>query len=1019
MELQLKNFGCHINKNVSFIKGLNLLCGNSGAGKTTILDSIKWALHGGKLTAKKDSSNDVTTVILKYENMLIERGRGNNKLIFSIDDKKYKNNEAQELIYKYLEIPRDSDIWLISSYLQQSMRSKFLELKENEKINILNSILFSDNPEEMISKLDIKIREQYELVQKLTTQYNTRLSDLNTEFSNVSNDNIMNEEDMMKYNEEMKELGNRIKINNDNRQKYDMYMKRLNELRNRKFNITEIKKKIDELHNKISKTQYYNKHINKVNNLNNMLNKLNIDKPKYELDKLLELKDYNEKRLKYESCCEVYSSEWINSTKTELKNLIDFFNKYEYELKQREELEKKLNECINILNEQKNRLNRINIEKLQEEYDSLHIIKIDFMELHNLNDKLTKSKKYDEITKILNDHKRKLNNLKIDSCDYTKEQLNEFKNINNKIQRYKKICDVYSSEWIEKKKKELFDQLAFLTTHQNEIKNIPKLEKSVKQYEDEINVAKASLSHIKDIKLEEVDVEYLKELEEEVANLKLLTNVLKCPYCNNNIIYDGIDVKAIEYDAVPIELYKSKNDELIELTQKYKKYLIDYDKKKEQDKRKNELIERIKMLEEKYNECNEKLTKYVKYKKLNKDLIQYKYNELNKVEYIEIPPITNEMCDKLLNFITIRDEIDNIVVPEYIGNTKEIEAELNYKNKLYNEELEKATRKNELKLEIDKQKIEKQYIMENIQKYENEIEHINAQLNNCKKYNGNITREEAIEKYEILKNVEYLEPAEISLDECNKYIKYYEIIKELDEIGKLEFCGNEGDLQEKINEQHEKIASTNLALKEEQEIKSTLRKLKIDEDFELLIQKYEAMCKRWPKIVEASKYVAKKKVLDNDKEKLDYENSKLNNMNLLREIEIKTMYKYLEETIEILNYNIREILNAIFDDTIDFNINFFKNDKKRINITINYKGNTFTNVNSLSGGEKDRLSFAILVAFNKIVNSKLLILDESFSSLNFDVREKCIKLLRSLEDRIIICVNHEDIQGNYDNIVNI
>lgn len=139
----------------------------------------------------------------------------------------------------------------------------------------------------------------------------------------------------------------------------------------------------------------------------------------------------------------------------------------------------------------------------------------------------------------------------------------------------------------------------------------------------------------------------------------------------------------------------------------------------------------------------------------------------------------------------------------------------------------------------------------------------------------------------------------------------------------------------------------------------------------------------------------------------------------------------LEDLINSLNFKINKFLDFLFEDTIPIQIVFslYKpiNNKKesKEKITINmkvYHGDCqYTNINLLSGGESDRISLAATLAISSMANSPFLFLDECMASLNCELREKCLTLVKNFcdDDKIIIDVCHESVEGYHDYIVKI
>ena len=154
---------------------------------------------------------------------------------------------------------------------------------------------------------------------------------------------------------------------------------------------------------------------------------------------------------------------------------------------------------------------------------------------------------------------------------------------------------------------------------------------------------------------------------------------------------------------------------------------------------------------------------------------------------------------------------------------------------------------------------------------------------------------------------------------------------------------------------------------------------------------------------------------------------KLTNLYEMRKIAYDLQCEELQSTVNIVNSNLNNILRDIFEKPIRATLRLYKKNKTNdklissVNFSILYDDIEYDGVNNLSGGEKDRLSFALMVALSSVNGSPFLILDETMSSLDSTYRELCINCLRSpmMKNKTILCVNHEDVEGLYDNVINI
>jgi DNA repair exonuclease SbcCD ATPase subunit len=130
----------------------------------------------------------------------------------------------------------------------------------------------------------------------------------------------------------------------------------------------------------------------------------------------------------------------------------------------------------------------------------------------------------------------------------------------------------------------------------------------------------------------------------------------------------------------------------------------------------------------------------------------------------------------------------------------------------------------------------------------------------------------------------------------------------------------------------------------------------------------------------------------------------------------------LMKCIDSVNYFINEYLESFFtQEPILVNIHPFKNVNNEIkcgiNIKVLYKGEEI-DVNSLSGGEYDRVALAIMLAFNHICKSDMILLDESIASLDSELTNDILNSLKqNLSHKRIIVVAHQLSTGIFDQIV--
>ncbi len=155
------------------------------------------------------------------------------------------------------------------------------------------------------------------------------------------------------------------------------------------------------------------------------------------------------------------------------------------------------------------------------------------------------------------------------------------------------------------------------------------------------------------------------------------------------------------------------------------------------------------------------------------------------------------------------------------------------------------------------------------------------------------------------------------------------------------------------------------------------------------------------------------------------ESNKNNNIARIIKIVSELRSGFIQETIDDINSSLKLILDELFEKPISVMVNthrLLKNgdEKMEISFEVSYNGIVFDNVKHLSGGECDRISLALLLAFSKIRNTPIIIFDEVMASLDGKTREVTLDIISKwTEGKYSIHICHETIQGSYDNVINI
>lgn len=151
------------------------------------------------------------------------------------------------------------------------------------------------------------------------------------------------------------------------------------------------------------------------------------------------------------------------------------------------------------------------------------------------------------------------------------------------------------------------------------------------------------------------------------------------------------------------------------------------------------------------------------------------------------------------------------------------------------------------------------------------------------------------------------------------------------------------------------------------------------------------------------------------------------NVQRLKEIVSLSESECLASTVNTINIHAQQFIDAFFlGNPMSAQLVTFKEvksgrtttSKPQIDLKIEYKGQD-TDLSSLSGGERARLSLAFTLALAEIYNHPLLMLDESISSLDYESTVDVVQAIKEiLADKTVLIVSHQANTGIFDHVVN-
>ncbi|WP_294666977.1 SMC family ATPase [uncultured Fusobacterium sp.] len=783
--IHLENYRIHDKLDVEFESGINLLLGENGKGKSSILEAIGYALFDSELRGgnqreaikygKKSAKIEIEFTGIDGEDYIVTRKVPGSTSIYKKDNPELQLIGKEDRIRELCGIKGDLkgiyDNVIVAK--QNEFISSFKE-KDNEREKIFNKVFNTDIYKKIYEgysrdavnryEKDIEIerssmeniaeimedpadiKEKLEFEKGRAKEYNLSLTLLNNEKSKVkeflNSYNSLNIEiekltgeinaltgNLKNKNEELIKVSNSIreseiseKIVKENREKYEEYQKYSQEI-----NILKTRKK--ELEKIKEECLLHEKEINLLEKLNSEIDgEIKVFKNKKENNESL-LLERNNKLLEIEKEIEDKKTKFIEY-KSELNKITPLLAKLE-------EFEKKLesgeNNIKNFEIKLEEKLEDINKEKEKRKYLMSENLESQLSELeeHEKKKKLLE----DEILKkdlLLKENEEAFKMLKTSYCPYLKEQC---KNLDGKnIDEYfKDKREKYIKEIEDKKNtvKEINHKLINKNEIMEKIIKLDTLSKEINEKEAEfiqeklkLETGKSKIENEK-LKLKNFKLENNIESKEKLSEIRitLKTKIDSLDLLKSEDIKGGLE-KEIE------NLNKNINIELKNI--EAKKILIK---------------ENIKTLEAKRNFLDE--------------------NKIFSNELITV----NENIDKLEKKMDNLERSSNLYLENYKKAMEKNQLEKNLENiKLIIENNEMKFREKSTLLELkrkDIENIELEKIQEKDGKITSDIEEIREKLGAVNSEAETLKKKlEEIKKYEdLLKNKrKYLEKLNMKLE---------------------------------------------------------------------------------------------------------------------------------------------------------------------------------------------------------------------------------------------------------------
>ena len=181
--------------------------------------------------------------------------------------------------------------------------------------------------------------------------------------------------------------------------------------------------------------------------------------------------------------------------------------------------------------------------------------------------------------------------------------------------------------------------------------------------------------------------------------------------------------------------------------------------------------------------------------------------------------------------------------------------------------------------------------------------------------------------------------------------------------------------------------------------------------------------KKYADGIYGNEMISKQQILTKKRTEVININNDLMSIQRLKQKAIDVEHKQLQDTVTNINMIMENILPLFFDEPISVRLQLYKFIKTNktlkpcLNISIKHEGAEYNDIDDVSGGQGDRISLALVLALNQVSNSPIILLDECISSLDGTCKESCVESMKKIENKTIICVDHEGVEGFYDQVI--
>lgn len=245
MNISITGFRCHRKSEFSFSgQGATLICGESGIGKSSILEAVAWCLYGQMqhvYSHGNEKSGECHVTLTFTDGLAIYRQKRPELLRVMLNNTTYEDEVAQGIIDVRFG---NKTLWRATSYIKQGERCSLLSSSKAERVSILQELTFKDvNVDKHLERIEATHQDCNNSINKLSSCISQSTGELHAlplitgDWLELDLDKIKQEG--MQLMQVVSQLGSRLHGNTANKTLRDDIQKRLEDLKRNELPLTE------------------------------------------------------------------------------------------------------------------------------------------------------------------------------------------------------------------------------------------------------------------------------------------------------------------------------------------------------------------------------------------------------------------------------------------------------------------------------------------------------------------------------------------------------------------------------------------------------------------------------------------------------------------------------------------------------------------------------------------------------------------------------------------------------------